>query len=112
MSQSKFKVGDLVRRIQDCGDTRLNDAKGQIARVVAMGLGGDLKVKYLDTDFWVRWLLHMGEGMETPSDWFVPHSAGFTVKLAAPVFTNVDDAIAEATRISAITGTPCEVIAA
>ena len=112
MSQSKFKVGDLVRRIQDCGDHLLNDAKGQIALVVAIAFDGDLEVKYLDTDFWGRWLLHMGQGMKTPADWFEPHHAGFTVKLAAPIFTNVDDAIAEATRISAITGTPCEVIAA
>lgn len=112
MSQSKFKVGDLVRRIRDCEDEQVVGAYGQIGRVLEVTKTGSLLVEYQDPDFNRQWLKYMGSHMKTPFSYFTHHHAGFTVKLAAPVFTNVDDAIAEATRISAITGTPCEVIAA
>lgn len=109
MSQSKFKIGDLVRRKRGCED--IKGAIGQIGRVTDKNNFGNLYVEYLDPTFQELWLERMGSHTNTPSSWFEPYHTGFTLKLAAPVFSTVDEAIAEATRISTTTGIPCEVVA-
>lgn len=111
MSDSrKFKVGDRLLRIHNNSD--IPQIRGKTCVVLSLSNHGfDLIVEFEDPIVQTLWKRYCGQHMYSPSRYFeLAPPVGFSIRPIIQRFENVDDAIAEATRLSTLTGIPHEVV--
>lgn len=111
MSDSrKFKVGDRLRRIHNNPD--IPQVTGKTCIVMSTDIGANnLIVEFDDPAVQSLWKKYCGSLMYSPPCYFeLAPPVGFSIRPIIQRFENVDDAIAEATRLSTLTGIPHEVV--